>query len=251
MERFVLILLFSFLGSVGSLAGAYLLLVFPDRTRIMLVPALISFATGTLLASAFLGMIPKALSSGSIPTVMFTVLCGMISFFLLEKLVIWRHCHVQACEVHATTGPLILLGDAFHNFVDGIVIAAAFLSSIPLGLTTAFAVIAHEVPQETGDFAILMDSGYSKKRAFYYNFLSSIATVPGSIMAYFWLKGAQTAIPYILAISAASFIYIATADLIPHLHQKTDVRSVTAQLAQFFFLLCGIGTVLLFVTYHS
>jgi zinc and cadmium transporter len=241
-------MVFSLLGSVGSLAGAYVLLVFPDRMRIMLIPSLISYATGTLLASAFLGMLPKALASAPSSFILLTVLCGMITFFLLEKLVIWRHCHVQNCEVHATAGPLILLGDAFHNFVDGIVIAAAFLSSIPLGLTTALAVIAHEVPQETGDFAILMESGYSKKKAFYYNFLSSIATLPGSLVAYFWLKSAQPAIPYILAFSAASFIYIASADLIPHLHHKSDLQS---GIVQFTLLLCGVGTVLLFVMYHS
>jgi len=247
MDRFILIIVFSLLGSIGSLAGAYILLVFPDRVRLMLIPSLISYATGTLLASALLAMIPKALVRASSSSVLLTVLVGMISFFLLEKLVIWRHCHVQGCEVHSTAGSLILLGDAFHNFVDGIVIAAAFLISIPLGLTTSFAVIAHEVPQETGDFAILVDSGYSKKRAFTYNFLSSIATLPGSLIAYFWLKSAQAAIPYILAFSAASFIYIAAADLIPHLHQKTDFRS---GMTQFILLLCGVATVLFFVAHH-
>jgi len=247
MDRFILIIIFSLLGSVGSLAGAYVLLVFPDRMRIILIPSLISYATGTLLASAFLGMIPKALMSAPSSSILLTVLGGMISFFLLEKLVIWRHCHVQGCEVHSTAGSLILLGDAFHNFVDGIVIAAAFLTSIPLGLTTSFAVIAHEIPQETGDFAILVDSGYSKKRAFSYNFLSSLATLPGSLIAYFWLRSTQAKIPYILAFSAASFIYIATADLIPHLHKKTDLRS---GVTQFLLLLCGVGTVLLFVTHH-
>ena len=247
MDRFILIIIFSLLGSIGSLAGAYILLVFPDKMRLMLIPSLISYATGTLLASAFLGMIPRALMSAPSSSILLTVLGGIISFFLLEKLVIWRHCHVQGCEVHSTAGSLILLGDAFHNFVDGIVIAAAFLTSIPLGLTTSFAVIAHEVPQETGDFAILVDSGYSKKRAFSYNFLSSLATLPGALIAYFWLRSTQAKIPYILAFSAASFIYIATADLIPHLHKKTDLRS---GVTQFLLLLCGVGTVLLFVTHH-
>lgn len=247
MHRLFLIIIFSLLGSIGSLAGAYVLLFFPDRMRTMLIPSLISYATGSLLASAFLGMIPKALLSAPTSPVLLTVLGGIISFFLLEKFVLWRHCHVETCDVHATAGPLILLGDAFHNFVDGIVIAAAFLSSMSLGLTTAFAVIAHEIPQETGDFAILMNSGYSKKKAFYYNCLSSIATLPGSVIAYFWLRGTGAIIPYILAISAASFIYIATADLIPHLHQKTDFRS---GMVQFLFVLCGVGTIILFAMEH-
>ncbi|MFZ2800591.1 MAG: ZIP family metal transporter [Syntrophorhabdus sp.] len=246
MDKLILIIIFSFLGSVGSLAGAFLLLIFPDKVRLMLIPSLISYATGTLLASSLLGMIPKALVSASSSSILLTVLVGMISFFLLEKLVIWRHCHVENCEVHSTAGSLILLGDTFHNFVDGIVIAAAFLTSIPLGLTTSFAVIAHEVPQETGDFAILLDSGYSKNKAFMYNLFSSMATLPGSLIGYFCLKSAQAAIPYILAFSAASFIYIATADLIPHLHQKTDFWSGITQ----FLLLCGVGTVLFFIICH-
>ncbi|MBP8744843.1 MAG: ZIP family metal transporter [Syntrophorhabdus sp.] len=247
MDKLILIIIFSFLGSVGSLTGAFLLLIFPDKVRLMLIPSLISYATGTLLASSLLGMIPKALVSASSSSILLTVLVGMISFFLLEKLVIWRHCHVENCEVHSTAGSLILLGDTFHNFVDGIVIAAAFLTSIPLGLTTSFAVIAHEVPQETGDFAILLDSGYSKNKAFMYNLFSSMATLPGSLIGYFCLKSAQAAIPYILAFSAASFIYIATADLIPHLHQKTDFWS---GITQFLLLLCGVGTVLFFIICH-
>jgi zinc and cadmium transporter len=247
MDQIILTATFSLLGSVGSLAGAYLLLVFPDKMRVVLMSSLISYATGTLLASAFPGMMPKALSPAPASFVLSTVLCGIISFFILEKLVIRRHCHVRSCEVHSIAGPLILLGDAFHNFVDGIMIAGTFLNSIPLGLTTAFAVIAHEIPQETGGFAMLLDSGYSKKKAFCYNFVSSITTLPGSLIAYFRLKNTKAAIPCILAISAASFIYIATADLIPHLHQKADFRSGMVQLL---FLLCGVGAVFFFVIRH-
>ena len=142
-----------------------------------------SYATGTLLAAAFLAMIPKGLAGAPTVNVSATVLAGIVIFFLMEKIVIWRHCHTAGCEVHGQAGALILLGDALHNFVDGLVIAAAFVTSIPLGMAAAFAVIAHEVPQEVGDFAILLDSGYSRRRAFLLNLLSSFTTLPGALAA--------------------------------------------------------------------
>jgi zinc and cadmium transporter len=125
---------FSILGSVGAVAGAALFLFFPEGIRKVLVPCLISYATGTLLGAAFLGMIPAGLKQAPASTVMATVLAGMVMFFVLEKLVIWRHCHDSACELHGRAAPLILIGDAFHNFVDGVAIAAAFSTSIPLGI---------------------------------------------------------------------------------------------------------------------
>ena len=234
---------FSTLGSVGAVACAALFLFFPERIRKVLVPCLISYATGTLLGAAFLGMIPAGLKQAPAITVMATVLAGMVLFFVLEKLVLWRHCHDSECEVHGRAAPLILIGDAFHNFVDGVVIAAAFLTSIPLGITTALAVIAHEVPQEVGDFAILLDSGYSRAKALVLNGLSSITTLPGALIAYFWLAETREAVPYILAISAASFIYIATADLIPTLHRQV---ALAVSLRQLVLLLAGIGTIAFF-----
>ncbi|MDR4507639.1 MAG: ZIP family metal transporter [Candidatus Brocadiaceae bacterium] len=239
----VWIILFSILGSIGSVGGAALILFISERLRSIITPCLISYATGTLLGAAFLGMLPHALGYARVTPILASVLAGILFFFLLEKLVIWRHCHVEGCEIHSSAGELILFGDAFHNFVDGIVIAAAFLTSFPLGVATAFAVIAHEVPQEIGDFAILLDSGYTKHKAFLYNFLSSIATLPGALIAYFYLKTAEYSIPYILAVSAASFIYIAVGDLIPKLHQKFDIK---ASMVQFLLLLAGIGTIFLF-----
>lgn len=237
------ILVFSLLGSVGAIAGAALFLFFPDGIRKVLLPCLISYATGTLLGAAFLGMIPSGLKQAPANLVMATVLAGMVLFFVLEKLVIWRHCHQADCEIHGRAAPLILIGDAFHNFVDGVVIAAAFLNSVPLGIATALAVIAHEVPQEVGDFAILLDSGYSRSRALLLNGLSSSATLPGALMAYFWLGETREAVPYILAISAASFIYIAAADLIPALNRQV---TLAASVRQFVLLLAGIGTITFF-----
>ena len=238
-----LIIGFSILGSIGAVAGASLMLLFPDSIRRTLVPVLVSYATGTLLGAAFLGMIPARLKQAPAPGLMATVLMGMVLFFVLEKFVLWRHCHENQCEVHSRAGPLILIGDAFHNFVDGVVIAAAFLASIPLGIAASFAVIAHEVPQEVGDFAILLDSGYGRARALLLNGLSSATTLPGAVVTYFWLGETRAAVPYILALSAASFIYIAAADLIPGLHRQV---TAAASLRQLILLLAGIGTIALF-----
>jgi zinc and cadmium transporter len=174
---------------------------------------------------------------------MATVLAGIVAFFMLEKLVLWRHCHDDACDVHRRPAPLILVGDAFHNAVDGVVIAAAFLSSIPLGIAATWAVVAHEIPQELGDFAILLDGGYGRRRAFALNTLSASATLPGAVVAYFWLAETREAVPYMLALSAASFIYIAMADLIPNLHRQSTPRALLRQLAM---LIAGIGTVAYF-----
>jgi len=242
------ILGFSILGSLGAIAGAALLLAVPGVVRNRLVPLLISFATGTLLGAAFLGMIPAGLEQAPAREVLTAVLAGIVLFFILEKLVLWRHCHERNCEVHGQAAPLILIGDAFHNFVDGVVIAAAFLTSVPLGVATAIAVIAHEVPQEIGDFAILLDSGYSKTKALILNTLSAITTLPGALLAYFWLAEAQSLVPYVLALSAASFIYIATADLVPNLHRKAKWAD---SFTQVFLVLAGIITIGLLKASHG
>lgn len=241
-------LVFALLGSVGALAGAALLLRFPEAVRTRLVPCLVAYATGTLLGAAFLGVIPKSLEQAPALAISGTVLAGIVLFFVLEKLVLWRHCHDADCAVHGHQGGrLILVGDALHNFVDGVVIAATFLISIPVGIATALAVIAHEIPQELGDFAILLASGYSKGKAFLYNLLSSLATLPGVILGWFWLDAMRGAIPYILALSAASFIYIAVADLVPGLHRRTGPRAALLQIA---LMLGGIATIAFFRLGH-
>ena len=241
------IIVFSVLGSLGAIAGAALLLLFPEGTRRTLLPCLLSYATGTLLGAAFLGMIPNALQQATPIAISGTVLAGIVIFFALEKVVIWRHCHDVECEVHGAAGPLILIGDAFHNFVDGFVIAAAFLTSMPLGIAASLAVIAHEVPQEVGDFAILLENGYSRTQALALNMLSSLTTLPGAVIAYFFLGATREAVPFILALSAASFIYIAVADLVPSLHRQVGLKSA---LMQFALLLAGIGTIAIFRLVH-
>ena len=241
------IIFFSLLGSVGAIAGAALLLLFRQSTRKTLLPCLLSYAIGTLLGAAFLGMIPNALQQNTALAISGTVLAGIVIFFVLEKLIIWRHCHDAECEVHGAAGPLILIGDAFHNFVDGFVIAAAFLTSVPLGIAASLAVIAHEIPQEVGDFAILLENGYSKTRALVLNLLSSLTTLPGAVIAYFFLGATREAVPFILALSAASFIYIAIADLVPSLHRQTGLKPAITQLA---LILAGIGTIAAFRIVH-
>lgn len=237
-------LFFGLLGSVGALSGAALLLAFPDATRNRLLPWLLAYATGTLLGAAFLGMIPAGLAKAPALNISGTVLAGLVGFFLLEKLVIWRHCHDGECEIHShQSSILILVGDAFHNFVDGVVIAAAFLASPALGVAAALSVIAHEIPQELGDFAILLHGGLNKSRAFLYNLVSSLTTLPGVLLGWFWLDQMRQAIPYVLAVSAASFIYVAVADLIPGLHRQT---TLAASLRQLVLLVAGIGTIALF-----
>jgi zinc and cadmium transporter len=237
------IVAFGTLGGVGATVGSALVMALPERMLRSALPWLLSYATGTLLGAAFLGMIPKAFAQGSALEVSATLLAGIVAFFGLEKLVLSRQCHERECEVHGSAGPLILVGDAFHNFVDGVVIAAAFLTSIPLGIAAALAVIAHEVPQEVGDFAILLDSGYNRWKALLLNTLSAATTLPGAVLAYFWLAETTEAVPYVLAVSAASFIYIAAADLIPTLHRRATPAD---SLHQILLLLAGIATIALF-----
>jgi len=206
---------------------------------------LVAYATGTLLAAASLGMLPTAISKAgdAIQIVMAFFLGGLVFFFIIEKLVIWRHCHDAECVATGeAAGPIILIGDAFHNFIDGIVIAASFLINFTFGIAISLSVIAHELPQEVGDLAILIDKNYSKKKAFMYNTLSGLTTIPAAIIGYFLLEIISLAIPYVLAISAASFLYIALSDLTPELHQKLGLKH---SLRQLILILAGIITMIL------
>jgi len=252
------IVLFSLLGGVLSVVAAASFLLIPESWRTRLLPAMVSFAIGALLGAAFLAVLPHALSTPGIVdlhVITGVVLLGVLGFFLLEKLVLWRHCHHHECETHApgpghshasATGYLILIGDAVHNFVDGILIAAAFLTDVHLGVVTAIAVAAHEIPQEVGDFAILLHSGFTRSRAFVYNVLSSLTTVVGGVLAYFSLSSMQSIVPYVLAIAASSFIYIAVADLIPGLHKRVDPRATFEQL-----LLIGAGVLVIYLAHAT
>ncbi len=242
MSTFSWIIAVSLAGGLLSVLAAAALSVAVGAQRISM---LISYAIGALLGAAFLEILPEALEKGEPHRMAGTVLFGIMVFFVLEKLVLWRHCHHDHCEAHEAHAPahdhgrsglLILVGDTFHNFVDGILIAAAFLDSTQLGIVTALAIIAHEIPQEVGDYMILLHSGYSKMRALAFNLLSSLATLVGATLAYFALSDLQEWIPTLLGLAAASMIYVAVADLIPGLHKRTELKATLQQV-----LLIGLG----------
>ncbi|TJZ72902.1 ZIP family metal transporter [Chitiniphilus eburneus] len=268
----------SLLGSLLSV-GAACLVAYLARPH--WVPRLVSFAVGALLAAVFLEILPHALgehgdemvvatANGAhavathvnvdVGTVSLTLLAGILLFFVLEKLVIWRHCHHDECEAHdgqphdhaaahghhghqhdhGRAGAMIMIGDTFHNFLDGAVIAAAFMADTSVGIATALAIIAHEIPQEVGDFIVLLHSGYSKTRALVFNLVSSLAALVGGLIAYYSLQTVQALQPYILALGASSLIYVAIADLIPGLHRRTRLSDTVQQVA-----LIGAGVALI------
>jgi len=259
------IILFTALGGVLSVLAASVFLLLPETLRQKVLPHGISFAIGALLTGAFCGLIPHAFEEvpvAEMENLSATILVGILLFFVLEKLFIWRHCHSHACEAHGeeahehhghshshghspsnrrAAGVFIILGDSIHNFVDGVLIAAAFLTDIQLGIVTSLAVAAHEIPQEVGDFAILLHSGYSRSKALLYNVLASLGTVVGGVLAYFSLGDFHHILPYLLTLAASSFIYIAVADLIPSLHQKTDIKTSLQQIG---FILAGVVLIL-------
>ncbi|MDD2763194.1 MAG: ZIP family metal transporter [Opitutaceae bacterium] len=238
----LLVIVFSLLGSVGCVLLASLLFMGRWEFSVRGKTAVLSYATGTLLGAALLGMIPHALERLPARTALATVLAGIVGFFVLEKLLVWRHCHEPGCQVHAQAGPLILVGDAVHNFIDGVAIALAFQQSTALGMATGLAVIAHEIPQEVGDIMILVHQGYTKTQAMLYNTGSSLTTLVGALLAYWAGRHLATITPYALAVSAASFLYIALADLTPDHRTQTQLRITWLQGAG---IAAGIGTIIL------
>ncbi len=231
MTLLAFIVLFSFLASIGAVTVAAVLLLLGQEKRARVVPALTSFAAGVLLASATVGLLPEAASKAGIHYVMETLLAGLFLFFALEKLLLWRHCHDEECETHGEmSGVLVLIGDAFHNFVDGVILSLAFLSGKEIGYMVAAAVIAHEVPQEIGDFAVLLHSGLPPRKAYGLNVLSSTTTFAGALLGYFFLPLITPLLPYVMALAAASFLYVAMADIIPVLHRETSTHAVLIQL---------------------
>jgi zinc and cadmium transporter len=234
----------SVLGGLGGLLVASGILLINDSRRARLIPWLVSYAVGALLGVSMLAILPQALDSLPPSRVFGTLLVGILGFFVLEKLVLWRHCHIHDCEVHDGSVFPVVVGDAFHNFVDGAVIAAAVLTSIPLGLSTAIAVAAHEIPQEVGDFAILLHAGYSRGRALMLNLMSALASAIGAICALVAFNVVPLILPYFLALAAASFLYVAMADLIPGLHRgRTDAHSMR----QILLIAAGVGSTLVFM----
>tara|TARA_R110002073_G_scaffold322896_2_gene499735 strand:+ start:234 stop:1037 length:804 start_codon:yes stop_codon:yes gene_type:complete len=256
MSTLAWIIVASFLGGVLSILFAGMLTL---STRTSWVSMLVSYAIGALLGAAFLNTLPEAFELSDDPNqVTVTVLVGILLFFILEKLVLWRHCHIEECEVHdplhshslvvsnthehdnGRSAMMIILGDTFHNFVDGILIATAFMADTQLGIVTSIAIIAHEIPQEAGDFIILLNSGYTRKRAFILNLLSSFATLVGGVLAYFMLNKLGYFILPLLGLASASMIYVAMSDLIPGLHKRPEIGATIQQVA---LISLGIGSI--------
>ena len=242
--------MFSILGSVGAIVTAAIFTLLSKRAQKLSINILIAYATGTLLSASLLGLIPEAIESsgGETHSIMFVVLGGILFFFFLEKIIIWRNCQNEDCEVHGVAGPIVLVGDAFHNFVDGLVIAAAFLTNFYVGIAAGLSILMHEIPQETGDFGILLHGGFSKKKAFIYNLISSSTTIPAAIMGYFILDLVSEMIPFLLAFSAASFIYIALSDLSPELHTQTNIKYGIRQLL---LVIAGVLTMVFIIILNT
>jgi zinc and cadmium transporter len=234
------ILTFTLLGGFASalLAGSFLLL--PEGPRTRSLPFLVAFATGALLGAALLGLLPEAVHGAGpdgVHGIGLALLGGIGLFFLLEKLVLWRHCHEDHCETHVpdahhhdrSSATMMLVGDGVHNLLDGVLIAAAFLTDVQLGIMAGVAVMAHEIPSEVGNFAVLLHGGMTRARALLFNLATSLGSVVGGLVGYLALSRLEGAMPYALAVSAACLLYVAVADLIPGLHRRVEPRAAVWQ----------------------
>jgi zinc and cadmium transporter len=271
------IILFAACGGIASAAFALVFLWVPEDKSARVLPHFVSFATGALLGAALLDLLPEAMT-GAGPdgahAIGVALVLGLGIFFVIEKLVLWWHAHADDDESGAAaahghshdhghshahdhdghrhaahrdardraSGVLVLVGDSIHNALDGVLIAAAFLSSTSLGLVTTLAVAAHEIPHRVGDFALLVQAGLSRPRALLLNLATGIASVVGAIAAYFALRQTRAALPYALAFAAAGFLYIAVAGLIPGLHRRADPRTSAIQVV---LISLGIGIIAL------
>jgi zinc and cadmium transporter len=259
MTLLVTIIVFAALGGIASAAIAVAFLWVPEARAARLLPHFVSFATGALLGAALLALLPEAMlgaGAAGAHALGATLVAGLGSFFVIEKLVLWWHARADGENPSAThaghghdhrrdraSGVLVLVGDSVHNALDGVLIAAAFLTSTPLGLVTTLAVAAHEIPHRVGDFAILVHAGLSRPRALLLNLATGLASVLGAVAAYFGLRQALTLLPYALAFAAAGFLYIAVAGLIPGLHRRADARTSAVQV-----ILIGLGIALIALT---
>ncbi|MBI2122044.1 MAG: ZIP family metal transporter [Candidatus Sungbacteria bacterium] len=228
MSLFLYIFLASAAASLVSLVGGVLAVFNEEKVR-HLSHYVISFAVGALLSVAVLDLIPEAAELGSLDGILPYVLAGVLLFFLVEKFLFWYHCHEGECPVH-TYSYLILWGDFLHNFIDGIIIALTFLADVRLGALTTIAVILHEIPQEIGDFGILIHGGFSRTKALLYNFLSSISVIFGAVLMYVAGAILEPFLPVGIALTAGAFIYLAAVDLMPELHEATGVKHAILQI---------------------
>jgi len=226
-----LILISTFIVSLISLIGV-LALAIKDQLLHKLLFGLIGFSAGALIGGAFLHLLPEALEKTNSTVVFYYLILGIVLFFLMERYFYWRHCHEGVCNIHAFTY-LNLIGDGFHNFIDGMVIAVSFTLSVKLGIVTTIAIILHEIPQELGDFGVLVYGGFSKQKALFYNFISALTSMVGAIVGYFISDFARGFSNFILPLTAGGFIYIATSDLIPEIHKESNVKRSTSAFIAF------------------
>ncbi|MGB9708073.1 MAG: ZIP family metal transporter [Candidatus Pacearchaeota archaeon] len=227
--------------SLLSLIGIFFL-AFKEKFLNKILLMLVALASGALLGSAFFHLLPESLEIG-IKKVSLLVIVGILAFFVLEKVMHWRHCHKGKCPVHTFTYS-VLIGDSLHNFVDGLIIAAAYLTNVNLGISATIAIILHEIPQEIGDFGVLLYGGFTKKKALIYNFLSALTAVFGALVGYF--IGSNINMTFLLPFAAGGFIYIAVSDLIPELFKKSEILDflfhvlfIIIGLAIMWLLACG------------
>lgn len=248
METLLYTIIALTVASVGSVALSGSLLLLNNKWLAKVSTYLLYLAGGTLLSSALIGLIPEAAETLPLFDVLLWVLIGILFFFVLEKIILWRTCHNEDCErQNHAAAPMIIIGDAFHNAIDGVVIAASFLTSVELGIFVTLSVVLHEIPQELGDFGILIKGGYTRKKAMFYNLLSGSSALVSGVLAYFLLDYIQFIIPYTIAIAAASFLYISLADLIPEMHKHTKPKESIIQL---FMILLGVS-IIIFSAHHA
>ncbi len=252
MPTLTWILLATLFGGLLSAALAGLFLLFPEARRARALPHLISFATGAMLAAALIGLLPEAVAGvgpGRVEGIGAALLGGIAFFFVLEKFVLWRHCHTEDCESHQVPASdqreraaawIVLIGDGVHNGFDGVLIAAAFLTDVRLGILATLAITAHEIPQELGDLAVLLHAGMKPMRALLFNTASSLTSILGGVAGYFALRDTLDVLPYAISVAAASLIYVAVADLIPGLHRRIDPAGSVVQVL---LIAAGVGVI--------
>lgn len=254
MTTFFWILGATLVSSVGSLSLAAGLLFFSSEKQKKIIPGLVSYAVGALLAAALLGLLPEAIHhfeefgvGHKMPFII--LLISLLGFFLLEKIIRVHHCHNTECDSHShESAKMILLGDALHNFVDGVLIAASFMVSVEVGIIATASIFVHEVAQEVGDFAILLHSGFSRRQAYFANLFSALTAFLGAIVGYWFLDMIEPALPYVMTVAAGSFLYIALADLSPELHKTSTVKHSIQQLL---LILLGVATIFLVSIGHA
>ncbi len=227
------------LVSLISLIGVITLIIREEILNKILL-SLVGFSAGALIGGAFLHLLPEALEQTNSTTIFLYVIIGFMLFFILERILYWRHCHEEKCSIHMFTY-LNLIGDGMHNFIDGLVIAASFIVDISIGLVTTIAVIAHEIPQELGDFGVLVYGGFSKPKALLWNFTSAITAVFGALIGYFFIMHSKAATSFLIPFTAGGFLYIAASDLIPELHKQSELKRSILSFILFLIGICFMG----------